>query len=193
MLTGGRVEQNLRMQGQYYDEESGLHYNLFRYYDPDSGRFTQLDPIGLAGGLNLYQYAPNALGWVDPLGLTKCKPEKWDVNSHQNNKNAVKGLNLGLDSHHVGQKNIMKDLVEGYDPMTAPAILVPRIGHTVSKEGVGIVSRSKINSNTGLPFTNARDVLARDIRELRRVYPEVPNGKLQELIDLNKIMYPELR
>ncbi|WP_241629096.1 RHS repeat domain-containing protein, partial [Rosenbergiella epipactidis] len=46
MLTGGRVEQNLRMQGQYYDEESGLHYNLFRYYDPDSGRFTQLDPIG---------------------------------------------------------------------------------------------------------------------------------------------------
>ncbi|WP_422047231.1 RHS repeat-associated core domain-containing protein [Rosenbergiella epipactidis] len=73
MLTGGRVEQNLRMQGQYYDEESGLHYNLFRYYDPDSGRFTQLDPIGLAGGLNLYQYAPNALGWVDPLGLSrKC-------------------------------------------------------------------------------------------------------------------------
>ena len=73
ILTGGRVEQNLRMQGQYYDEESGLHYNLFRYYDPDSGRFTQLDPIGLAGGINLYQYAPNALGWVDPLGLSrKC-------------------------------------------------------------------------------------------------------------------------
>ncbi len=72
MLRGGRVEQNLRMQGQYYDEESGLHYNLFRYYDPDSGRFTQLDPIGLAGGINLYQYAPNALGWVDPLGLSKC-------------------------------------------------------------------------------------------------------------------------
>ncbi|PIJ46465.1 hypothetical protein BOM24_01465 [Tatumella sp. OPLPL6] len=72
MLTGGRVEQNLRMQGQYYDEESGLHYNLFRYYDPDSGRFTQLDPIGLAGGINLYQYAPNALGWLDPLGLSRC-------------------------------------------------------------------------------------------------------------------------
>ena len=76
MLTGGRVEQNLRMQGQYYDEESGLHYNLFRYYDPDSGRFTQLDPIGLAGGINLYQYAPNALDWVDPLGLSrKCSLE----------------------------------------------------------------------------------------------------------------------
>ncbi|WP_218729128.1 RHS repeat-associated core domain-containing protein, partial [Enterobacter chuandaensis] len=43
--------------------------NLFRYYDPDCGRFTQQDPIGLAGGINLYQYAPNALGWVDPWGL----------------------------------------------------------------------------------------------------------------------------
>ena len=64
----------------------------------------------------------------------------------------------------------MKVLVEGCDSITAPAILVPRIGHTVSKEGVGIVSRSKINSNTGLPFTNARNVLARDIRGLRRVY-----------------------
>ncbi|WP_431614282.1 RHS repeat domain-containing protein, partial [Enterobacter hormaechei] len=58
--------QNLRMQGQYLDRETGLHYNLFRYYDPDCGRFTQQDQIGLAGGINLYQYAPNALGWVDP-------------------------------------------------------------------------------------------------------------------------------
>jgi RHS repeat-associated protein len=64
--------QNLRMQGQYLDRETGLHYNLFRYYDPDCGRFTQQDPIGLAGGLNLYQYAPNPLSWIDPLGLLKC-------------------------------------------------------------------------------------------------------------------------
>ncbi|HBL4909289.1 TPA: glycohydrolase toxin TNT-related protein, partial [Enterobacter hormaechei] len=67
--------QNLRMQGQYLDRETGLHYNLFRYYDPDCGRFTQQDPIGLAGGINLYQYAPNALGWVDPWGLSRCQNE----------------------------------------------------------------------------------------------------------------------
>ena len=73
-LQGAGFAQNLRMQGQYLDRETGLHYNLFRYYDPDSGRFTQPDPIGLAGGINLYQYAPNALGWVDPWGLSKtCK------------------------------------------------------------------------------------------------------------------------
>ncbi len=67
----GGVEQNLRYQGQYLDRETGLHYNLHRYYDPDVGRFMVTDPIGLRGGLNLYQYAPNPQGWIDPLGLSK--------------------------------------------------------------------------------------------------------------------------
>ncbi|WP_254048861.1 RHS repeat-associated core domain-containing protein [Gilliamella sp. N-G2] len=43
-------------------------YNTFRYYDPDIGRFTQPDPIGLLGGFNLYQYAPNGLTWIEPWG-----------------------------------------------------------------------------------------------------------------------------
>jgi RHS repeat-associated protein len=51
--------QNLRYQGQYLDRETGLHYNTFRFYDPDVGRFINQDPIGLNGGLNLYAYAPN--------------------------------------------------------------------------------------------------------------------------------------
>ncbi|WP_100090594.1 RHS repeat domain-containing protein [Snodgrassella alvi] len=63
------IEQNLRYQGQYLDRETGLHYNTFRYYDPDIGRFTQPDPIGLLGSFNLYQYAPNGFTWIDPLGL----------------------------------------------------------------------------------------------------------------------------
>ena len=50
-----------------------MHYNTFRYYDPDIGRFTCQDPIGLAGGLNIYQYAPNANRWIDPFGLA-CGP-----------------------------------------------------------------------------------------------------------------------
>ena len=60
------IQQNLRYQGQYLDRETGLHYNTFRYYDPDIGRFTQSDPIELLGGINLYQYAPNVLTWIDP-------------------------------------------------------------------------------------------------------------------------------
>ncbi|MCH4245395.1 MAG: RHS repeat-associated core domain-containing protein [Acinetobacter gerneri] len=48
-----------------------LHYNRFRYYDPDIGRFISHDPIGLLGGENHFQYAPNPVEWVDPLGLAK--------------------------------------------------------------------------------------------------------------------------
>jgi RHS repeat-associated protein len=67
-LSPNLVEQNLRFQGQYHDRESGLYYNTFRYYDPAVGRFTTQDPIGLMGGDNLYQYAPNPNSWIDPLG-----------------------------------------------------------------------------------------------------------------------------
>ncbi|MEG8151684.1 RHS repeat-associated core domain-containing protein, partial [Escherichia coli] len=71
----GGVEQNLRYQGQYLDRETGLHYNLHRYYDPDVGRFMVTDPIGLLGGLNLYSYVPNPLSWIDPLGLSPVSPK----------------------------------------------------------------------------------------------------------------------
>ncbi len=67
------VEQPLRFQGQYEDQETGLFYNRHRYYDPDQARYITQDPIGLLGGLNNYQYAPNATAWIDPLGLTAGK------------------------------------------------------------------------------------------------------------------------
>jgi RHS repeat-associated protein len=63
------ISNPIRFQGQYFDEETGLHYNRHRYYDPAIGRFVSSDPIGLLGGSNLHQYAPNPFEWVDPLGL----------------------------------------------------------------------------------------------------------------------------
>jgi hypothetical protein len=77
----------------------------------------------------------------------------------------------------------MRKLVPNYHGSNAPSILVPKIGHTV---GSGVVSRNM----TG--YLSARDVLARDILELRRVYggQGIPNSSLQELIRLNKNMYP---
>jgi RHS repeat-associated protein len=71
-VTVNEIDNPLRFQGQYFDNESGLHYNHFRYYDPQTGRFISQDPIGLLGGINHYQYAPNHVNWVDPLGLV-CK------------------------------------------------------------------------------------------------------------------------
>jgi RHS repeat-associated protein len=60
------VRNPLRFQGQYFDEESGLHYNRYRYYEPESGRYISADPIGLAGGINLYAYVKNPLNYIDP-------------------------------------------------------------------------------------------------------------------------------
>jgi RHS repeat-associated protein len=68
------LDQPLRFQGQYFDVESGLHYNRHRYYDPRLGRYLTPDPVKLAGGLNQYQYVPNPTGWVDPLGLSCICP-----------------------------------------------------------------------------------------------------------------------
>ncbi|WP_081297443.1 RHS repeat-associated core domain-containing protein [Gilliamella sp. wkB292] len=65
-IEHSQIQQNLRYQGQYLDRETGFHYNTFRYYDSDIGRFTQPNPIGLLGGFNLYQYAPNSLMWIEP-------------------------------------------------------------------------------------------------------------------------------
>nr|WP_315418614.1 RHS repeat-associated core domain-containing protein [uncultured Pseudomonas sp.] len=69
-LDVGKVDNPLRFQGQYFDQESGLHYNRHRYYNPDVGRYLTPDPVELAGGINTYQYVPNPTGWIDPLGLT---------------------------------------------------------------------------------------------------------------------------
>ncbi len=61
-----------RFPGQYEDEETGLYYNRFRYYDPSLGQYTQQDPIGLAGGNpTLYGYVFNTLCEVDPFGFAE--------------------------------------------------------------------------------------------------------------------------
>ncbi|WP_085364563.1 RHS repeat-associated core domain-containing protein [Neisseria zoodegmatis] len=64
------IHQPFRLQNQYFDAETGLHYNFFRYYEAETGRFTNQDPIGLVGGENLYFFAPNTQRWIDILGLS---------------------------------------------------------------------------------------------------------------------------
>jgi len=76
--TVNEIDQPLRFPGQYFDDETGLHYTTFRYYDPEVARFITQDPIGLNGVLNLYDYAPSLLNWIDPLGL-RCSSPKFDA------------------------------------------------------------------------------------------------------------------
>jgi hypothetical protein len=75
----------------------------------------------------------------------------------------------------------MKKFIPNYNPNTAPAILVPKLGHTL---GANVLNRT-----TRGP-TSVRQVIARDIFELRRVHPEIPNSALKQLIDMNKSFYP---
>lgn len=66
-----RASTPIRLQGQYWDEEIGLSYNRFRYYDPSLARFVARDPSRLTGGLNAQAFVPNPMKWVDPTGLVK--------------------------------------------------------------------------------------------------------------------------
>jgi predicted ribonuclease toxin of YeeF-YezG toxin-antitoxin module len=143
--------------------------------------------LSLAGGVP-YNVV-NGTGLKDQL-ISMAKVES-EINSKGTGKYQVgaykdiKGVE-GLDAHHAGQKAAMKKLVDNYDLNTAPAINVPKVGHTI-KGPNGIVSRSTKG------IDNPRQLLARDIRELRRVYDDIPNSALKELIELNKKMYPEMR
>ena len=134
-LAVNEVEQNLRFQGQYFDDETGLHYNTFRYYDPEVGRFVTQDPIGLIGGENLYQYAPNSIGWSDPWGWSCNRPGGYkagDVDAHGNLSPGVNRAsghkNISEDklvqSHHFIQDEWAKRNVTGYKRNEAPAILL---------------------------------------------------------------------
>ncbi|EIZ9538510.1 RHS domain-containing protein, partial [Cronobacter sakazakii] len=99
-----QVPQNLRFQGQYLDRESGLHYNLFRYYDPVVGRYTQMDPIGLAGGMNTYSYVGDPLTWVDPLGLMSCGSDA--VLLRQNMiREGIEEPSFKNSAHHIVMSN----------------------------------------------------------------------------------------
>ena len=69
-------QTEIRFQGQYYDEETGLHYNRYRYYEPHSARYISKDPIGLNGGLNNSSYVSDPNQWVDPLGLNGEKSDR---------------------------------------------------------------------------------------------------------------------
>ncbi len=68
---------HFRFAGQYYDAETGLHYNFHRYYDPNTGRYLRADPIGLNGGMNPYVYVQNnPVNLIDPEGLS---PAGWII------------------------------------------------------------------------------------------------------------------
>jgi RHS repeat-associated protein len=124
---------NLRFPGHYFDHETGLHYNRFRYYSPELGRYLQCDPEGISGGLNLYAYTRNPLVEVDIRGLScgghseqpnaKAKPDCEDCrNADPALKEALTPTEPGairtpaeLRAETVRREQVVRDKVSGND------------------------------------------------------------------------------
>ncbi len=123
----------------------------------------------------LLPFVPSTVKMVDNATNLCRIGSKYDIGEYKALRDVAE---KGLDAHHVGQKAAMKKFIPEYDIKTGPSILVPRQGHT-HRGPRGIVSR-KING-----LNSAREILARDISELRRGYPDIPNSQLKKLIELN--------
>ena len=97
---GYAVSLNVRFPGQYYDAESQLHYNYFRTYDPETGRYITSDPIGLSGGLNTFGYVEgNPLYWTDPLGLQRSR----GIGVNIPTRGTVSTTTMNRDLHEAAQ------------------------------------------------------------------------------------------
>ncbi|HDW2907015.1 TPA: AHH domain-containing protein [Escherichia coli] len=99
------ADPGLLYAGQWQDAESGLCYNRFRYYEPETGMYLVSDPLGLQGGEQTYRYVPNPCGYVDPLGLVGC--------STKLGKNMMEAMGLarsttwkGYRAHHIIPKEL---------------------------------------------------------------------------------------
>ncbi|WP_244140460.1 DUF6531 domain-containing protein [Burkholderia sp. BCC1047] len=84
------IDTTLRFPGQWSDEETGLSYNLNRYYDPDSGQYLSPDPLGLKGGSRTQSYVHDPLAWCDPDGLQECEKKRMGVNESGHHVPAVR-------------------------------------------------------------------------------------------------------
>ncbi|HHJ1306046.1 RHS domain-containing protein, partial [Pseudomonas putida] len=136
-------EQNLRNQGQYIDRETGLHFNIFRFYDPDIGRFTTTDPLGIEGGVNLYSYAPNIVNYSDPLGLCPENVKEYDITPYRPS-------NSPLENHHGILDIWAAQNVPSYGgkyPKGSPTIVLSSKNHAATKA----VYREWLREKTGKP------------------------------------------
>ncbi len=100
-----RAGSDLRFPGQFEDRETGLFYNYQRYYDPEQTRYLTPDPIGLQGGLKLYDYPRDPLNWIDPIGL-KCKNPKLIKSDPKNG--------IEIHQHDDGSLVITADARKGF-------------------------------------------------------------------------------
>ncbi|MBX3617119.1 MAG: RHS repeat-associated core domain-containing protein [Nitrosomonas sp.] len=141
--NGQLFEYSPRFPGQYFDKETGLHYNYFRYYEPETGRYISPDPIGLAGGINVWGYVKgDPINLIDLLGLffDSVKYASWMnehahlTSQHRCARYVRKGLEAGgadTRGHPISAKDYAPILIKnGFIPVPSQNY-IPEIGDTV--------------------------------------------------------------
>ncbi|MDP7775247.1 RHS repeat-associated core domain-containing protein [Acinetobacter nosocomialis] len=126
-------QNNLRFQGQYYDLETELHYNRYRYYEPHSARYISKDPIGLRGGFNTSAYVSDPTQWIDPRGLASNS-----IGSY----GSVKSASDTYEKYATSKS--LKDIAERYAAGKSVG------GSATAGVGVGIYANYKGNGESTL-------------------------------------------
>jgi RHS repeat-associated protein len=175
----------LRFQNQWEDDESGLYYNLHRYYDPDSGQYLSQDPIGLEGGLRTHGYVHDPMQWVDPMGLAGCPKAKFVYDAKTKNyRNTQTGK-------FVSQKDLPYPPNDGFASSTKGPLrkgtLIDRYGKDgrfAGKPGATISQRGLPPGSENLPYNKY---------EVIKTIPKVEKGPAAAVPDFGadggKIQY----
>jgi len=136
---------NIRFQGQYEDEETGLSYNRHRYYDAETGRYISADPLGVAGGLNPFAYVPNPNGYVDPLGLTISAVTEDLAASMASDPVNRRPIQTEHQAHHI----VPREHERGAADSARTLLEDNNIGLDEAENGARLMGRTKANVDAG--------------------------------------------
>jgi RHS repeat-associated protein len=178
----------LRFPGQYFDAETGLHYNFHRYYDPAAGRYQSSDPVGLTAGPNNYSYVQNPLNTFDLLGLGGCK-----ITVYRKQTGHPQSQRLSVDANgNVTLQGRGKLYVNMSDEISHSRNFRRGEGEIVAFD-VPASFRDYVR-DIAVPQRNPGDFSPAEWKEMLRISPEISDPtKSADLYGIPSSMFGELR